>query len=356
MGKNINAQHRKTPSKKRGMLRWRMGMALAMVSLLTSLTGQPREMMPAPAWRGVHLWLDREATARQLIQSLPAYAAAGANVLVLEVNYSFEFRTHPELRQAHFISRECARALAAAARTNGIRIIPEFNCLGHQSFGRRIEPLLRRHPEFSEAPMEVMQQTNFYCLTWCPRAPGLNQIVADLIDEIVEGFAADAVHVGMDEVYYLGNEHCPHCRGTEPALLFAEEVNALHAHIVEQRKWQMLMWADRVIGPEYQGWSRYDTRQNLTGESINLIPRDIVMCDWHYEWRREYPSLALLAGKGFQVWPAGFTPVKAARQFSDYSRRYGTNVIGWLATTWNATNIGKVPAWPPVKEILPQWK
>ena len=280
----------------------------------------------------------------------------GVNSLVIEVNYSFEFEGHPELRNQNFITRATAHELAAAARTNNIRLIPEFNCLGHQSFGGRVEPLLRAHPEFSESPGQSPTNKNLYCLEWCPSAPGLDEIIFSLIDDIATGFEADAIHVGMDEVYLLGAESCPRCRGKNPAELFAAQVRALHEHIVNKKHWQMLMWADRIIGPKLQGYSKFDNERNNLSAAIDLIPRDIVMCDWHYEWRKDYPSLPYLAEKGFRVWPAGFLPLKAARQLSDFSRAQKTKVLGYLATTWNETSITNAPDWPPIKEILPQWK
>jgi len=296
---------------------------------------------PADSWRGVHLWLDREASAQALIETLPALARAGANTVVIEVNYSFEFRRHPELRNAHFLTRATAHALAAAARRSGIRLIPEFNCLGHQSFGGRVEPLLRLHPEFSETPLAAMRETNFYSLCWCPRAPEVNEIVFSLIDEIAEGFEAKAIHVGLDEVYYLGEDRCPRCRGANPAELFEAEVNALHAHIVGEKKWQMLMWADRVIGPKYQGYSRFDTARNDVSTVLDQLPKDIVMCDWHYEWKKDFAcgrrvfcrcqrsrsSARLLARKTIRAYSAGWRrrgtkPAFAKRRNGHPSRRF----------------------------------
>ena len=308
------------------------------------------------AWRGVHLWVDRDSRAQELIRTLPALAAAGANTVVIEVNYSFAFRSHPELRQKNFITRQTAHALATAARRSGIRLIPEFNCLGHQSFGGRLEPLLKVHPEFSESASLSLTDTNIYCREWCPQAPGLNEIIFSLLDEMADAFEADAIHVGLDEVYLLGASDCPRCAGKNPAELFAAQVNALHAHLVGEKKLEMLLWADRVIGPKFQGYSRYDNARNDTSASINLIPRDLVLCDWHYEWRKEYPSVPLLAEKGFRVWPAGFLPLKAAQQLSDFAQAQPTNVVGYLATTWNKTSITNAPNWPPIKEILPRWK
>lgn len=340
---------------------------LAMLVLLTGCaqprsttipaTPQPEWAVQNRVWRGVHLWLDRESAARDLINTLPRLAAVGVNAVVLEVNYSFEFQVHPELRNQRFIRRATAHELAAAARRCGIRLIPEFNCLGHQSFGGRVEPLLKTHPDFNETPGQSLTNKNIYCLEWCPQAPGLNELIFSLIDEITKGFEADAIHVGMDEVYLLGDDACPRCHGKNPAALFAGQVNALHAHIVGEKKWQMLMWADRVIGPKLQGYSKYDNARNDLSPAIDLIPRDIVMCDWHYEWRKNYSSIPYLTGKGFRVWPSGFTPVKAALAFSDFSQQQ-TNalILGWLATTWNQTSITNSPDWPPIKEILPRWQ
>jgi len=308
------------------------------------------------AWRGVHLWLDNDPDARTLVQTLPALAAAGANTVVVEVNYSFEFQTHPELRNPKFVTAISAHTLAATARKCGIRLIPEFNCLGHQSFGGKVSPLLRLHPEFSETPSLSLTNKNVYCLEWCPSAPGLNKIIFSLIDEMADGFEADAFHVGMDEVYLVGADECPRCHGKNPAQLYAMQVCALHDHIVGEHHLQMLMWADRVIGPKYQGLCKYDNAHNDLSASIDLIPKDIVQCDWHYEWKKDYPSIQLLAGKGFQVWPAGFLPLKAAAQFSDFALMHRSQVVGYLATTWNETRIADSPGWPPIKEILPRWR
>jgi hypothetical protein len=336
----------------------RVGVArfFLLIGLLCFGAAGPVQAAAGESWRGVHVWVDNDASARQLLQVLPALASLGVNQVVIEVNYSFEFRQHPELRARRYITAATARELAAAARTNGVTIIPEFNCLGHQSFGHRASPLLKAHPDFSETPSLSATSPGMYCLSWCPRAPGLNEIVFSLIDEIAEAFEATSFHVGMDEVYLIGEQECPRCHGANPARLFADQVTALHQHLVDQRKMRMLMWADRVIGPKYQGASRYDNPHNDLSSSIDLIPRDIVMCDWHYEFKRDYPSVPYLASQGFQVWPAGFMPLKASQAFSDYSLSHRTDVIGYLATTWNETPIAGLPTWPPIQEILPRWR
>jgi hypothetical protein len=308
-------------------------------------------------WRGVHFWLRDDGSARELLQVYPKLAALGVNSVILEVNHRFAFAQHPDLRERRFITAARARELTAAARTNGIRLIPQFNCLGHQSFGRQPVPLLVKYPEFNETPGVSAAATNVYCLSWCPKAPGLTNIVFSLIDDLITGFDADAFHVGMDEVYFIASDKCPRCRGDDPARTFARVVNELHRHIVGERKVEMLMWADRVIGPKYQGRSQYDNERNDTSASIDLIPRDVVMCDWHYEWRREYASVPYLLRQGFRVWPAGFMPASASQAFSHQVR---TNphprLLGYLCTTWNQTRIADAAEWPPIRDVLREWK
>ena len=166
-----------------------------------------------PVWRGVNLGLQSDEQAKALIETLPKLAAVGVNVVVIEVDYSFEFQSHPEVRSTQFVTKTEARELTAAAHAQGIRLIPLFNCLGHQSWSKVTAPLLAKHPEFDETPDKFPQNKDIYCRSWCPQNPDLNRFVFALIDELIDGFDADAVHVGMDEVFLIASEYCPRCRG-----------------------------------------------------------------------------------------------------------------------------------------------
>jgi N-acetyl-beta-hexosaminidase len=80
--------------------------------------------------------------------------------------------------------------------------------------------------------------------------PRVYAIVYALIDEIVDAFQADSLHVGMDEVFLIGHEASPSTRGKDPAEVFAKAVNDLYAHVVKKRKLRMIMWGDRLIDAE----------------------------------------------------------------------------------------------------------
>lgn len=290
---------------------------------------------------------------------LPQLAADGVNVIVVEVNYNFDFKSHPELRLPEYITKAKAREFTAAARKLHIRVIPEFDCLGHQSWKGTTFPLLAKYPQLDETPGKFMDNQGIYCRSWCPQNPEVYKIVFPLIDEIADAFQAKMFHVGMDEVFIIGDQSCPRCHDQDPARLFAECVNKLHEHITGERKMQMLMWGDRLLDAYTMGNHMYEESMNGTWPAVDMIPRDIIICDWHYDYHTNFPSVPFFLSKGFRVWPSGFQPLAATKAFSDFSlaqRDHNKNVIGYLCTTWSvALTNGNLGTWPPVAQILPNW-
>jgi hypothetical protein len=274
----------------------------------------------------------------------------GINVLVTEVNYDYAYTSHPELRGSDAISKAGARSLAQACRQHGIRPIPQFQCLGHQSWKAVTFPLLTQYPQFDETPGQYPDNEDIYCRSWCPQHPEVNPIVFDLFDELLDAFEADALHVGMDEVFLIGSEHCPRCKGHDPGELFAGATNDYHAHLVGERGVEMLMWGDRLLDDRTTGYGEWEAARNGTHPAIDAIPRDIVICDWHYTLRGEYPSVPLFLQKGFRVWPGGWREVPAVEALIKYAQQHADErMLGYLCTTWGAAQPGELSDWPPIQ-------
>ncbi len=273
-----------------------------------------------------------------------ALAPLGVNTLVLECNTSFTFKSHPEV-SGGTLTKSDARDLARLCREHGIRLIPLFECLGHQGWGGAPNSLLRAYPEFDETPHvpEGAKWPEIYCRSWCPLHPEVLPLVLDLVDELLEAFEADALHVGLDEVFTLADEHCPRCRGKDRAELFAQTTRALHEHLVGKRGAQMLMWADRLVDARSLGYSEWEGDVYGTYRALDGIPNDIILCDWHYEPLPAYASVDLFLERGFTVWPCSWRNPEVARSFLAYARTVAENqdaaarLPGMLVTGWNAT-------------------
>ena len=260
---------------------------------------------------------------------LPAH---GCNTLVLLTRYRYEFQSHPEVREPGSLTADQAGELARLCRDVGIRVIPKMNLLGHQSGKKRgsEQGLLRAHPEFDETPDKDEVP---YCRSLCPRHPRVKDVVFSLADELIEAFAADAIHVGLDEVFEIG--HCARCRGTSNAELFAEWVSALHAHFVGERNVEMLMWGDRLLDAEATGYGTWEAAGNGTSPAIDRIPTDIIICDWHYSARDDYPSVGIFTGKGFRTVVCPWKKLEATEALLAFAAAHASERLqGVLATSW----------------------
>ncbi len=290
---------------------------------------------------GIHVMGGRAplASLEKLVDKIAP--SLGMNWVIVEVNGNFQYQSHPEAAESEGLSAVDARRLADVARANGINLVPMYNCLGHQSWRDKAGALLRSHPEFDEAPDMDTKADKFYCMSWCPNHPDVNPLVFDLFDELIDAFKANAFHVGLDEVFVIG--HCPRCRGISNGDLFAKAVNDYHGHLVGKRGVEMQMWGDRLLDAKTMGYGLWESSENGTHEAIDKVPKDIVMCDWHYEIMDEFPSVKFFQEKGFRVWPGGWNKEKSITRFIEVARRDTTpKMLGYLATTWS--DAGKIIA------------
>jgi Glycosyl hydrolase family 20, catalytic domain len=305
-------------------------------------------------WRGLHLLQCKtDQDLENLGRQVPRLAALGLNVLILEIDYNFKFKSYPELRSGRDpVTAEGAGKFAAVCRKYGVCVIPQFQCLGHQSWKENNQPLLTVYPQFDLTPGAFPNNKGIYCREWDPLNPEVNKIVFPLIDELLDAFGADACHVGMDEVFLIGSDKSPSTKGKDPAKVFAKAVNDLHQHLVKERKVEMLMWADRLFDATKYHWGEWEASKVGTAGAVDLIPKDIILCPWHYERRDAYPSIPLFLEKGFRVLPASWRKVDASRALIEYSLKlHDPKMLGHLFTTWS----GRRSDWteyPPLAEGL----
>jgi hypothetical protein len=348
---------RKEPSK-RLLTSWAIGWLLLSLLLTRPVTAEAPAGAPRP-WIALHL-INR-ATDESLVElgsQLPGLAKLGVNCLILEVNYGFDFQSHPKLRASERpISKRGAQRLARTCREHGIELVPQFQCLGHQSWKETTGPLLTHYPELDLTPGAYANNVGIYCREWDPLNPRTNQIVFALMDELIDAFEAKAFHVGLDEVFLLDDQYATSTKDRDPAEVFAQVVNDLHGHLVGEHRLTMLMWADRLIDGERWGLGEWEASQVGTAPAINKIPRDIILCPWHYEPREAYESVPMLMKQGFRVLPASWKNVAASNALIEYAQKHQQNgrLVGHLFTTWSQEP-ADLTTWEPIVQGVPLLK
>ena len=275
-------------------------------------------------------------------------APKGVNTLILRVDYDYQYRSHPELVRSSALSEVEVKQLVAICRSNGIQLIPQINLLGHQSWATSLGKLLEVYPEFDETPHVILPETyewpnedGLYCKSYCPLHPEVHGIVFSLVDEILDAYEADAFHAGMDEVFFIADDQCSRCSGKDPAELFAGEVTKIRNHLAE-RDAVLWMWGDRLLDGDTTGLGMWEASTNNTHSAIDIIPKDVVICDWHYE--RAEPTAAYFAIKGFKVLTCAWNKAEvtgAQREnllrFKEHSNKVlADRNVGMIQTIWSS--------------------
>jgi len=232
-------------------------------------------------------------------------APRNVNTLILRVDFNYQYESHPELRDSSALSKDDVRRLVEVCKKNNINIIPQVNLLGHQSWAGKTGNLLKVYPQFDETPQVKMPEKyvwpnadGLYCKSYCPLHPDVHAVVFDIVDEICGLFETKAFHAGMDEVFYIGEDQCPRCSGRDKAELFAEEVRKIRDHLALGGR-ELWIWGDRLLDGKTTGMGEWEASFNNTHRAIDMIPRDVIICDWHYERPDQTP--VYFAMKGLSV-------------------------------------------------------
>jgi len=271
------------------------------------------------------------------------------NTLILRVDYNYQYKSRPELRDSIALSKEEVKKLVEVCKKNNIRIIPQVNLLGHQSWAGQVGNLLKAYPEFDETPLVEMPEEyewpnadGLYCKSYCPLHPEVHDVVFDVVDEICDVFETDAFHAGMDEVFYIGEKQCPRCSGRDKAELFAGEVRTIRDHLAMTGR-QLWIWGDRLIDGKTTGIGEWEGSYNNTWRAVDMIPKDVIICDWHYERPDKTPVYFAMKGLSVVTCPWR-NPESAVLQAQDMVkfREHSTPVMkerfmGIVQTVWSGT-------------------
>ncbi len=233
---------------------------------------------------------------------------------------ALRFESEPELASRHALSVAETKKLIRHARQYNIEVIPELESLGHTKY-------ITDLPKFRDLAELVFSHHH---ATLCSEHPGTLALMQKLLDETMDIFDSEYIHVGLDEAIF--DSACQRCSpkrafdGVEG--LVADYIHKIHA-VLAARDRKMMIWADMLL-----------KRKKI----LDLIPKDIVLCNWVYSGKLDLNEIRSMTDRGFKVvncpsiTPAVMQDVSRLENVRDHivtSKKFSENkVIGVMNTSW----------------------
>lgn len=275
---------------------------------------------------------EQSPRAKTLRAVLQRSRESGYNAVGFYLEHRFRYDSAPWAADTGCLTPELVRELCDDLKPAGLRIIPFLNTLGHmEGFVRTVEgrPL-------AEGSRNGTEQI-------CPLNPQTPAFVRGLVQDALSAFDDDWVHLGGDEPWQLGT--CARCaafaKAHGKAALYGQYYRELCKFVLERGK-RPALWADML---------------NEYPAALDLLPRETILFDWHYDGGPEETTRRLRA-RGFDVvcCPAVHT-YDASWCFLDQTCRgiaehalaaAATGALGVLVTTWELAYFTHYPTIVPL--------
>ncbi len=197
-------------------------------------------------------------TGEFLKEYLSKLAQLGYNTIIWEVEDNIRWDTCPESSQVEAFSKSEFREILDLCVSLGLESVPLLQTIGHCEYVLKHEAY--RH--FAEIPGRVDQ--------YCPLNEKVALFLNKWIDEYLELFGdVRFFHLGADEAWHLGS--CDKCKA------YAEQYSLSQLYFQHMNKFTKPL-LDKGIRPII--WADMALRHP---ETIDLIDKRIVMCDWMYD-------------------------------------------------------------------------
>ncbi|XP_005407253.1 PREDICTED: hexosaminidase D isoform X2 [Chinchilla lanigera] len=176
-----------------------------------------------------------------LSEIFPLFRALGANGLLIEYEDMFPYEGHLRLlRATHAYSPSEVTEILRLARCSELEVIPLVQTFGHMEF-------VLKHSAFAH-----LREVAFFPNTLNPHEAESLALVSAMIDQVL-GLHKDArwLHIGCDEVYYLGEGEASkqwlQKEQNSQAKLYLSHIRAVASHVLSQHpSTTPLVWDDML--------------------------------------------------------------------------------------------------------------
>lgn len=276
--------------------------------------------------RAIQLDLARQMETLEFIKQFVDFIAEHHfNTLVLYLEARIKTDSFPFPSEKEAYTKDEIREIVAYCTKKGIDVIPVIGTLGHAELFLQYEEM----EKLAELRGGIKGRFSEFRDMFCPSLPETYQFLEMYLSEVSQLFPSKFFHIGCDESWDIG--FCSICKtapGGESAL-FKQHLLKTHNIVKNKLGKRVMMWDDL-----------FEIYQDV----LQDIPKDIVMCTWHYDLINETPvghfnnslkedPLELYASLGFDsLFCSGANSIRNIETLTEYANSRKT--LGGLSTTW----------------------
>lgn len=204
-------------------------------------------------------------------------AEFGFNMLLINLEYRFDFPSCPGIAPPGSLTPAMARRLVEYGKSRRVEVVGQINIAGHCEGIASTERYAHLSCDpYAQYPWGGYEQLNL-------ENAEVRRLVSSMIRDVCEAFPGIRLHIGCDEIRRMDNLF----PGNE-----ARQREAL------SRQLDFLLRAARETGRQIMIWGDMPLKHP---ELIDTLPKDVVICDWCYEPEGSRTTLEKYKAAGFSV-------------------------------------------------------
>ncbi|PKV62940.1 glycoside hydrolase family 20 protein [Pontibacter ramchanderi] len=325
---------------------------------------------PRFAWRGMHLDVSRHffspAVVKQYIDLMAAYKLNTLHWhLVDDQGWRIEIKKYPKLTEVGawrvdhtdkpwdarpqarpgdeptyggYYTQEQVKEIVAYAAQRNVTVVPEIEMPGHVASAIAAYPHLSCEGK-SQLPLTGGDYTNM-ASNYCPGNEAVYTFLEDVLDEVVQLFPSQYVHIGGDEVDKSGWKKCPKCQQRMAAEGLAD-VEELQSYFIKRMENYLLTKKRRIIGWDEileGGLAPQATVMSWRGESGGVeaakMGHDVIMTPGNPVYFDQYQA----GPEGEPLAIGGFNTLKKVYDYEPIPKELtaaeAKHVLGAQANVW----------------------
>ncbi len=277
--------------------------------------------------RAVQLDLARQIESIEYIKSFIDFIDQyDYNCLVLYLEGRIKTESFPYRKDSESYSKKNIQTVVSYAALKSIEVIPVISLFGHAEQFVSCPEL----EELAELRGDKMGRFSKFKHVFCPSQETLYDFFASYLAEIADLFPSKYFHAGFDEAWDIA--YCDECNkrleNETQADIFSKHLDKCYDIVVNKLNKKMIVWDDMF---------------DIYPSVLKNMPRDIILCAWHYEAFIEKPAghcggpqndkFKLYDKLGLEYWfsPAIYS-LRNILSFTDYA--INSKASAALLTSW----------------------